>query len=183
MKLNLKKFMLIAFTLVAVFCPFKVSALESISAGEAVSSGRYSISEELPIGIDKKEFICTKKFEFPGELSKCDFKHLKVMRDITFVEKSTQKTVASVTFEINFRYNVNTRHAQCLSCYHDSKAFNDLYTVKTFSRPVNKNTELGSAIMRYELKDLKNNMIAESKEVDEDYLGKIDFKALENFNI
>lgn len=183
MKLQFKKLIQFTFLLGLIFCPPKASALNSLSAGEIISYSRYNMGEELPSGLDKSETVCVKGFEFPGELSKCDFKHLKVVRDIVFVERSSKETVASIVFEVNFRYNENTRHAQCLSCYHDSKIFNNSYTAKTFSRPANKNTELGSALMRYELKDLNNKIFNESKEVDEDYKGKIQFQSLEKFNV
>ena len=63
MKLNLKKFMLIAFALVAVFCPFKVSALESISVGEALLVGTAYLKNYLLVLI-KRSLFALKNLNF-----------------------------------------------------------------------------------------------------------------------
>jgi len=170
------------FSVMIVGCYLKATAVE-VKQVALVYGVPYAGSSSVGMisdSIEKKEDVLVKSFEFLGNLGKSDYKYIKVLRDITFSDSSSKNMIAKANTEANFRYNALTRESECLSCsYNSSSESGSLYTVSSFSRPANKNTELGSGLSTFKLKHLGIPICKDSKEINCDYTGNIEVRAVE----
>lgn len=139
-----------------------------------------NVSKQLENNIIKDDSTIIKEYFIPNNKT-CNYKYLKVIKNITYMDKLNKKNIATSSIESTYRYNINTREAECLSSTYTLGNYNDEYLLDVSSRSLNKNTELGCAMMNVNfsnIKSIRKTLDKENSEITCDYQGKIN-----SFNI
>lgn len=124
--------------------------------------------------IERREEINAERCEFAGNLSKSDYKYIKVHRDVAYLDIDTKKILSLADMKSTFRYNNKTRNARCLSSFSRSVILNPSYSLNVSSRNANKTTDKGSGLMNVELKSSLGATLDETNlEIDCDYTGHV----------
>ena len=136
------------------------------------------INHTLSDDICKREERIIKEINFSGGLSKCNYKYIKVLKNISYLESDTKKPVAIVYIDTNFRYNPFTRESECISSSESTVIYNNDYILNASARSLNKNIELGSSITSIHLKYLNETINEEISEIDCSHCGEVNFNDL-----
>lgn len=167
----------------AMFCsvclqPFAEATNNIIQLGKGAVLTHKTSKEDISDKILKKEEISIYNYRYPGDLDKCGYKYLKARRDITYLSKIPEKVLAMASTESNFRYNLETRQAECLSISREVINNDSGYTLSLFSRSANKNTELGSGVSNIKFRHLGRLIDKDSCEINCDYMSNVEYKNL-----
>lgn len=155
-------------------------ATNSIQLGKGVIVTTKTSTESITDKVLKKEDISVSNYKYSGNLDKCGYKYLKARRDITYLSKLPEKILAIASIESNFRYNSETRQAECLSMSKEIINNDSGYTLSLFSRSTNKNTEIGSGISSIKFRHLGRLIDKDDCEIDCDYISNVEYKDLSN---
>ena len=136
------------------------------------------LSFNLSDDVFRREERIIKKTNFSEKLNKCNYKYIKVLKNISYLETDTKKPVAIVYIDASFRYNPFTRESECLSASENTVIYNNDYILNVSARSLNKNIELGSSIASICLKYLDKPINEEVSEIDCSHCGEVKFNNL-----
>ena len=153
-------------------------AMNSVQLGKGVIVTQTTSTEDISDKILKKEEFSVSNYKYSGNLDKCGYKYPRARRDITYLNKVPEKILAMASTESNFRYNTETRQAECLSISREVITNDKGYTLSLFSRSVNKNTEVGSGISNIKFRYLGRLIDKDNCEISCDCMSNVECKNL-----
>jgi len=166
----------IPFVSANAFDNFSASGKKFSLETKVVSNER--VLKQLENNISKKDITTVKEYFIPSDISNCKYKYIKVNKDIAYIDDTTKKNIANSRIDYNFRYNINTRDAECLSSTYVLGNYNNDYLLDVSSKSLNKSTELGCAMstINFSRTKLSKQVLDTDKyNVTCDYMGNLNF--------
>lgn len=154
------------------------SGVNDIQLGKEILVTHRTSNKNISEKILKKEELSISNYKYPGGLDKCGYKYLKARRDITYLNKIPEKTLALASIESNFRYNPSTLQAECLSVSREVINNESGYTLSLFCRSANKTTEVGACVSDIKFRHLGSLVDRDDCEIECDYMSNLEVRDL-----